>query len=87
MQQLYNGKFYETDDACLAAAKIGTLLKQVQVELNLKNDAELSRVLKITPGQISKLRHRVQPLSHLKMVRISEATGWSIYKIREILGA
>ena len=84
---LYNGKFYETDEACLASARIGTLLKTLQEELGCKNDAQLSKVLGITPGQISKLRHRVQPLSHLKMVRIAEATGWSIYKIREILGA
>lgn len=86
MQQLFNGKYYKADEASCASAKIHTLLKEVQLELGCKNDAQLARVLGLNAPDISKMRNRKNPLSCHKMIRISEATGWSIYKIREILG-
>ncbi len=86
MQQLYNGKYYDCNEASRASAKIHTLLKELQLELGCKNDSQLAVKLKLNKPDISKLRNRKYPLSHLKMVRMAEATGWSIYKIREILG-
>ena len=86
MQQLFNGKYYEADETGRASAKIHTLLKEVQLELDCKNDSQLALKLGLNKPDISKLRNRKNPLSYHKMIRISEATGWSIYKIREILG-
>jgi antitoxin HigA-1 len=84
---LYNGKYYECNEASRVSGKINELLDAMQIKLNCTNDAQLARVLGFARPEISKLRHRVVPLSAAKLARIAEATGWSIYTIREILGA
>lgn len=84
---LYNGKYYECDEKSRVSGKIHDLLDAVMAELGCTNDAQLARVLGLKPPEISKLRHRTVPLSAAKLARIAEGTGWSIYEIREILGA
>jgi hypothetical protein len=87
MQQLYNGEFYKCTEEKRVSAKINELLNSVQMKLHCGNDAQLARALNFAPPEISKLRHRVIPLSAAKLARISEATGWSVYQIRDILKA
>lgn len=61
------------------------LLNKILEEHNLKNDAALARFLQVNPPVISKLRHKSMSLSHFQIVRICEATGWSIPYVREVL--
>jgi len=55
-------------------------------ELNLKNDAALSRMFEVAPPVISKIRHNRLPVGATIRIKFHEATGWSFPKMREMLG-
>ena len=61
---------------------LGTLIKQ----LNLKNDAALSRALEVAPPVISKIRHRRLPVGASLLIRMHEVTNLSIQELRELMG-
>jgi len=61
---------------------LGTLIKQ----LNLKNDAALSRALEVAPPVISKIRHRRLPVGASLLIRMHEVTNLSISELRELMG-
>jgi hypothetical protein len=52
--------------------------------LDLKNDAQLSRFLRLQPPQISKLRHGKLPLTADIILRIHEAGRISVEDIRQM---
>jgi hypothetical protein len=62
------------------------LLDALKVRLNLKNDAQLSRVLHVAPPIISKLRHRRLEVSDTLLVRIHDVTQLSINDLRKFMG-
>lgn len=62
------------------------ILDKMIDRLDLKNDAALSRVLKLAPPVLSKLRHGRLPFGAAHQIRAHEVTGWSIADIKEILG-
>lgn len=62
------------------------ILDKMIDRLDLKNDAALSRVLKMPPPVISKLRHGRLPFGAAHQIRAHEVTGWPIAEIKEILG-
>lgn len=54
-------------------------------ELELKSDAELARELGLPYPAISKIRHNKINVSANTILKIYDATGWSIEKIRGYL--
>lgn len=62
------------------------LLDAVKSELNITSDAELSRVLCITPPMISKIRHRTLAFSPHLMLRLTEITDFTYAEMRQITG-
>ena len=62
------------------------LLDAIRDEFELKNDAALSKLLGIQPPVISKIRHGKVLISPGHILRIYDATKWSIDKIRGYLG-
>lgn len=80
--------FYKTEKVKdLPLYTAGRLLDAVKKELGLRNDAQLARALELKPSGVSKLRHDVLPVSPLVMLRVIEATGWPVPKIRSLIGA
>ena len=61
------------------------LLDIIKDELDLKTDAALAEVLEISKPQISKIRHGKMKISPVHILRIYDATGWSIEKIKGYL--
>lgn len=64
----------------------GRLLDMLIETLQLKNDAALCRVLEVAPPVISKIRHRRLPVGASLMIRMHEATDFSIRDIRYMMG-
>jgi plasmid maintenance system antidote protein VapI len=64
----------------------GRLLDTLIARLQLKNDAELSRVLYIPPYLISKMRRGRVPVGASTLIRMNEITGLTIQELRNILG-
>lgn len=62
------------------------LLDALIDHLNLKNDAALAVRLQTFPPVISKLRHGSLTVGNAMMVRIHDATGWSMNEIRLLMG-
>jgi len=85
MKHAYAGTFYPFVQSNHVTANVHRLLSEVSISLKAKNDAALSRALGVKAPVISKLRHRSSPVTCSIMVRMSEATGLSIYKLREFL--
>jgi len=54
--------------------------------LELKNDAALSRELRVSAPILSKIRHGVLPVSAAILVRMHEVSGLSIYELRACMG-
>jgi hypothetical protein len=50
----------------------------------LKNDAALSRFLKIPPSNLSRYRSGVLPIGPNVILHIHDATNWSIKAIKEL---
>jgi len=61
------------------------LLDILKDELEVKTDAALAKELKISLPVISKIRHKRLKIGALHILRIYDATGWSIEKIRGYL--
>jgi plasmid maintenance system antidote protein VapI len=61
---------------------LDALLKNMQ----LKNDAALSRLLEVAPPVISKIRHHRLPVSASVLLRMHETTGMSINDLRFLMG-
>jgi plasmid maintenance system antidote protein VapI len=61
---------------------LDALLKNMQ----LKNDAALSRMLEVAPPVISKIRHARLPVSASVLLRMHETTGMSINDLRFLMG-
>ena len=58
------------------------LLNAVREKLNLKNDAELCRVLEVEPPIISKVRNKKVPIGALLLIRMHEVSKLSIRDLR-----
>ena len=61
------------------------LFDTIIFNFNLKNDAALARALDLTPPVVSKIRSRTRPLCASVMLKIHDATGWSIKEIKDLL--
>lgn len=61
------------------------LVDTLRKELNLKTDARVAKLLKLPPSTISKWRHGTIDVSGDMILRVYDATGWSIERIRELL--
>lgn len=62
------------------------LLNAIIEQLNLKNDAALSRALDVSPPVISKIRHNHLPIGASMLIRIHEISDLSIRELRELMG-
>ncbi|MDL2283847.1 hypothetical protein LJC19_01700 [Oxalobacter sp. OttesenSCG-928-P03] len=62
------------------------LLSAMIVQLNLKNDAALSRALNVSPPVISKIRHKRLPIGASMLIRMHEISELSIRELRELMG-
>lgn len=63
------------------------LFNTVIAENALKNDAALSRALKVAPPVISKLRHGTLRLGPTMILAIHETFGVPVTRIRELAAA
>jgi len=81
-----NLKFFKADFKADKMYDGAALINYALDKMNLKNDAALARALNISPPIISKVRHRVTPISSNVLLRIGEKTGLSYADMREILG-
>lgn len=75
-------KFNEIEQTPETAAQ---LLDEVIIARQLKNDAQLSRLLGVAPPVISKVRMGVLKVGASMVVRILEETDFSIGQIKAIL--
>src|ERR1700687_2843678 len=62
------------------------MLESLINQLQLKNDAALSRALEVSPPVISKIRHRRLPVSASLLIRMHEVCGLSIRDLRHLMG-
>jgi hypothetical protein len=74
------------DDLQSTEYKPEHLLDELISFLKLKNDAQLSRALKIGPPIISKIRNRICGVTSSILIRMHDVTGLSINALREIGG-
>lgn len=80
--------FYKHEDASQQPSyNPQAFIHAIKTHLNLKNDAAVARALQFTPPVISKLRHKSMPVTPLIMLRVIEATGWTVKQARKALGA
>ena len=63
-----------------------TLLDCLLNKLHLKNDAALSRALKIGPPVISKIRNRHLPVGASMLSRRQEVSDMNIKELRALMG-
>jgi plasmid maintenance system antidote protein VapI len=61
------------------------LLDILKDELDLKNDAALAEELGVPPPVLSKIRHGKLAINANHILKIYDASGWSIEKIRGYL--
>jgi hypothetical protein len=64
---------------------VNFFLDHVKLEFGLKNDAALSRALKVPPSLISKLRHGYIPFGDKWVLVFHDATGYPIREIRQMV--
>ncbi|NEX60216.1 helix-turn-helix domain-containing protein [Noviherbaspirillum sp. 17J57-3] len=62
------------------------LLDYVKKRFNLKNDAALCRVLRVTAPVISKIRHGRLPVGAALLINIHEMTDLPVRELRDIMG-
>jgi hypothetical protein len=62
------------------------LLDILRGNMQLRNDAALSRMLEVAPPVISKIRHRRLPVGASLLIRMHEVTGMSIRDLRDLMG-
>lgn len=68
------------------AALTNALLDKLTAKLNLKNDAALSRAMRVAPPVISKLRHARIAFGPVYIITAHKLTGWTILEIEAHLG-
>jgi hypothetical protein len=61
------------------------VLDAIISKLKLKNDAALSRVLEVAPPVISKIRHSTLPIGATILLRMHEASDFSIRELRALM--
>jgi hypothetical protein len=61
------------------------VLDAIMEKLQLKNDAALSRALEVAPPVISKIRHRTLPIGATILLRMHEASDFSIRELRVLM--
>lgn len=61
------------------------LFDAIIFNFSLKNDSALARALGLTPPVVSKIRSRTRPLCPSVMLKIHDATGWSIKEIKTLI--
>ena len=62
------------------------LLNILRGNMQLRNDAALSRMLEVAPPMISKIRHGHLPVGASLLIRMHEVTGMSIRDLRDLMG-
>lgn len=62
------------------------LLDALLVQLNLKNDAALSKVLGVAPPVVSKVRHHKLAIGASMLIRMHEVSNLSIRDLRFLMG-
>lgn len=62
------------------------LLDSIKAQLNLKNDAALSRALHVAPPIISKIRKRRSAIGSSFLVRLHEISALPIKDLRALMG-
>ena len=62
------------------------LLDSLRGNMQLRNDAALSRMLEVAPPVISKIRHHRLPVGASLLIRMHEVTGMSIRDLRDLMG-
>jgi hypothetical protein len=63
------------------------LLDAIIAKLKLKNDAALSRALKVAPPVISKIRHRTLPIGATILLRMHDVSDFSIRELRALMAS
>jgi hypothetical protein len=64
----------------------GALLDALIDRMSLKNDAALSRSLKVAPPVISKIRHRRLPVGASLLLRMHDVTALPVNELRQLMG-
>lgn len=67
-------------------APANNLLNHLQKHLNVKNDAQLGKLIDISPPQMSKMRSAVLVVGPSTILKIHEATDISIKELKELAG-
>ena len=80
-------KYYSWDMANNPDYDPVALLTAVSKKLGAKNDARLAVLLELGPPAISKIRNKSGAVSPFILLRMAEATGWTISVLRTILRA
>jgi len=62
------------------------LFDAVLKKLKIKDDTQLAGLFGVTPGAISRVRRRHNPLSYKFIALISENTGWSVKEVKMMAG-
>jgi hypothetical protein len=71
------------DDPCYTPERLLHALSQA---LGQGFDEHLAHALEIEPAQLSRIRHRKQPLTEWVLVQIMDRTDWSIRQVRALAG-
>src|ERR1700681_223065 len=77
----------EPDSNDLLNYNPNVLLDTLISNLQLKNDAALSRALEVAPPVISKIRHHRLPVGASLLIRMHEVSDLSIRDLRYLMGA
>lgn len=64
----------------------GNLLDALTKKLQLKNDAALSKVLRVAPPVLSKIRRKRMAIGATILIRMHEITALSIKDLRALMG-
>jgi hypothetical protein len=62
------------------------LLHATAQALGAANDHQLARLLEISPGNLTRIQSRTQPLGARVIVQILDRTGWTMAQLRKLAG-
>jgi hypothetical protein len=62
------------------------LLDGLVQKLGCKNDSGLAGLLKLSKADLSRIRHKQAPVTANVLVRMYDASGLTIHKLREMMG-
>lgn len=62
------------------------LINAVAWDLKFETEERLAQYLGFDCGQMNRVRHKKSILSDSLMIKIMDATGWSLKKVRELAG-